>query len=314
MKMKRAQPPGAAALRRHAEARLRESRQRAAALPAAEVDTRHLVHELEVHQIELEMQNQELVRSRAEVEAGLKQYTDLYEIAPVGYFTLSRDGAIRRVNLTGAALLGMERAWLATRRFGLFVSAESRPAFNALLEKAFEGRRKETCEAALGRDGIELLWAHIDATCSEDNQECHIAVVDITGRKRAEQAIKDSRAYSDGIVNTIREPLLVLSTDLRVLSANRSFYQTFKVKPEMTDGQLISDLGNREWNIPRLRKLLEELLVDGTAFDGLEVESEFPIIGRRTMLLNARKIRAESNSTDMLLLGIEDITERKTNG
>jgi diguanylate cyclase (GGDEF)-like protein/PAS domain S-box-containing protein len=139
--------------------------------------------------------------------------------------------------------------------------------------------------------------------------QCNIR--DITARKRAERAVENSREYSESIVDTIREPLLVLSADLRVLSANRSFYSTFKVKPAETDRQLIFDLGNRQWDIPRLRELLEESLHKSIAFDDFEVEHEFPVIGRRTMLLNARKIPGESSSADMILLAIEDITERR---
>jgi len=139
--------------------------------------------------------------------------------------------------------------------------------------------------------------------------QCNVR--DITERKRAERTIKDSQEYSDSIVNTIREPLLVLSADFRVLSANRSFYAMFKVKPEETAGQTIFDLGNRQWDIPRLRELLEKSLCKSISFDDFEVEHEFPVIGRRTMLLNARKIRGESSSADMILLAVEDITERR---
>ncbi len=139
--------------------------------------------------------------------------------------------------------------------------------------------------------------------------QCNIR--DITSRKRAEREVKHSREFSDSIVNTIREPLLVLNGGLKVLSANRSFYKTFKVKPEETDGKIVFDLGNRQWDIPRLRELLEESLHKSGAFDDFEVEHEFPLIGRRTMLLNARKLRGESSAADMILLAIEDITERR---
>jgi PAS domain-containing protein len=110
-------PDQATELRRQAEAKLSERKKKAAALPATQTDPQRLVHELEVHQIELEMQNEELVQSRAQVEAGLRRYTDLYDFAPAGYFTLERDGAIHQVNLAGANLLGVERGALIKRRF-----------------------------------------------------------------------------------------------------------------------------------------------------------------------------------------------------
>ena len=126
--------------------------------------------------------------------------------------------------------------------------------------------------------------------------------------KRVEQ---ETREYAESIVDTVREGLLVLDADLRVISANRSFYETFKVKPGETEGQLLYDLGNRQWDIPKLRELLEEILPTDTTFDSFEVEHEFKIIGRRVMHLNARRIYREIDETHLILLAIEDATERK---
>jgi PAS domain S-box-containing protein len=126
--------------------------------------------------------------------------------------------------------------------------------------------------------------------------------------RRAEQ---ETREYAESIVDTVREGLVVLDADLRVISANRSFYETFKVKPGETEGELVYDLGNRQWNIPKLRELLEEILPTDTTFDNFEVEHEFKIIGRRVMHLNARRIYRETNETLLILLAIEDVTERK---
>jgi len=115
----------------------------------------------------------------------------------------------------------------------------------------------------------------------------------------------------EGIVETIREPLLVLDRDLRVVTASRSFYEFFKVKPEETVGQLIYDLGDKQWDISKLRELLETILPQQIAFDNYEVEHDFVTIGRRTLLLNARQIEREVGKERIILLAIEDITERK---
>ena len=115
----------------------------------------------------------------------------------------------------------------------------------------------------------------------------------------------------EDIVETIREPLLVLDSDLKVVLANRSFYDSFKVKPEENVGQLIYDLGNKQWDIPKLRELLETILPEKTAFDNYEVEHDFATIGRRVMLLNARQIKQAMGKERIILLAIEDITERK---
>jgi PAS domain S-box-containing protein len=126
--------------------------------------------------------------------------------------------------------------------------------------------------------------------------------------KRVDQ---ETREYAESIVDTVREGLVVLDADLRVISANRFFYATFKVKPGETEGQLLYDLGNRQWDIPKLRELLEEILPTDTTFDNFEVEHEFKMIGRRVMHLNARRIYRETNETHLILLAIEDVTERK---
>ena len=184
---------GAAELRHQAEAKRSERKKKTGPLPAAEADIRRLVHELQVHQIELEMQNEELAQSRAEVEALLRQYTDLYDFAPVGYFTLARDGAICQANLAGARLLRVERGKLIKRRFGVFVSVESRPAFNAFLEKVFTSGSKEACEVALLKDGLRPLSAHIEAICDASRgkrEACQAVVSDITLRKQAEDELR----------------------------------------------------------------------------------------------------------------------------
>ena len=121
--------------------------------------------------------------------------------------------------------------------------------------------------------------------------------------------------FAEAIVNTVREPLVVLDQDLRVVAASRSFYRTFKIDPDETEGKLLYELGDGEWDIPKLRSLLEKILpadgaIEAGAIEAYEVEHEFPGIGRRTMCLNARKVFYEAGARANILLGIEDITER----
>src|SRR4030042_1938149 len=152
-----------------------------------------------------------------------------------------------------------------------------------------------------------------------------LAIEDITERREIENGLEktrkelevtkisedEAREYAESIINTVREPLIALDQDLRVVTANRSFYGVFKVKPENTLGQLIYDLGNKQWNIPQLRELLETILPQKTSFDNYEVEHDFTTIGRRIMLLNARQIQRASGKERIILLAIEDITERR---
>ncbi|MDD1778553.1 MAG: PAS domain-containing protein [Candidatus Helarchaeota archaeon] len=129
--------------------------------------------------------------------------------------------------------------------------------------------------------------------------------------KMRELEIQDALEYTKSIINTVRAPLIILYGDLSVALANRSFYQVFKVKPEETEGKLIYDLGNRQWDIPKLRELLEDILPKTTSFDDFEVEHDFPDVGKRIMLLNACRIYLKDNRTRLIILTIEDITERK---
>jgi diguanylate cyclase (GGDEF)-like protein len=116
---------------------------------------------------------------------------------------------------------------------------------------------------------------------------------------------------AENIVETVREPLVVLNSDLKIIIANVSFYETFKVTPEETVGKFIYDLGNRQWDIPKLRVLFEEILPKNTVFNGYEVEHDFPGIGRKTILLNARQIFRKKIGSHIILLAMEDITSRK---
>ena len=117
--------------------------------------------------------------------------------------------------------------------------------------------------------------------------------------------------YAEAIVETVREPLVVLNSELRVLTANRSFYKIFHVNKNETEHKLIYDLGNGQWNNPKLRYLLNDIIPQKSFFQDFEIEHEFPVIGKRVVLLNGRKIIQKNNSEPMILLAIEDITEKK---
>ena len=119
---------------------------------------------------------------------------------------------------------------------------------------------------------------------------------------------KDAQEYAENIVETIREPLIVLDKDLKVISANNAFYRNFKVKSEETIGKFIYNLGNRQWDIPQLKKLLEDILSTNTSFEDFEVEHDFPNIGAKKMILNARRIHQKGKTPELILLAIEDVT------
>jgi PAS domain S-box-containing protein len=159
-------------------------------------------------------------------------------------------------------------------------------------------------------DGVEIIGGgnlehRIDDVGDDELSDLARASNQMVAKQKA------SQEYSESIINTVREPLIALDQDLRVVTASRSFYEFFKVKPEDTVGQLIYDLGNRQWDIPKLRELLEDILPKKVAFDNYEVEHNFTGVGKRIMLLNARQIQRALGKEKIILLAIEDITERK---
>ena len=200
-----------AKLRRRAEARLRNQRKslwskagdqpRTGSGSRSEADTLRLLHELEVHQIELELQNAELQKSRDDMEAILERYTDLYDFAPVGYLSIDTEGLILEVNLTGAALLGVERSRLIRLRLERFVAPASRTIFRTYLEKVFAGTKDQVCEALLLKEDGGTFWASFRAASAVSlkgmGKWCRVTFGDITIRKQAEEAQRRVEVLAD---------------------------------------------------------------------------------------------------------------------
>jgi len=132
-----------------------------------------------------------------------------------------------------------------------------------------------------------------------------------TGFREQFSEVSDALAFAQGIVDTVRQPVLILDSDLRVIAANRAFYSGFKVTPESTQGRLLYALGDGQWDIPRLRALLERILPEKGVMEDYGVEHDFPGLGHRAMCLNARQVFYKAGASTTILLGIEDITERR---
>jgi PAS domain S-box-containing protein len=160
-----------------------------------------LLHELQVHQIELEMQNEELMRSKLEADQALAKYSDLYEFAPIGLFTLDTHCQILEVNLMGAMLLGMERRFLLNRRFEKFVVPEDRHALGHFCDQAFRTGVKQTCELRLIKVEGPEVYVRIEGTATNDSmlndRRFGLAVIDITERKLAENALKQAQTSAE---------------------------------------------------------------------------------------------------------------------
>jgi PAS domain S-box-containing protein len=291
-------------LRREAERQLAARDSRIATLEHADLVS--LAHELAVHQIELEIQNEELRHTRTLAEEARDRYLDLYDFAPVGYFTLDEHSRIVEANLTGCRLLNVQRQDLLRTRFTQFILKEDAERFYFHRKSVHEGSIRQTCELKMQGANGAAFDARLESIQAGEGR-LRVAVIDITERKRAERELAEAKEYAENIVKTVHEPLVVLTPELTVKSANAAFYAHFRISPEQSCGRRIYDLGNGQWNIPALRVLLEDVLPANSVFDDFEVRHDFEDIGQRVMLLNGRRL----DHVQLILLGIRDITERK---
>ena len=272
--------------------------------------------QLEGQQIELELQNEELRNTREELELSRNRFAELYDFAPVGYFTFDQSGLIREMNLAGARLLGGDRKTLTAKRFAGFIAdPKDRALFADHLAGVLQGEGMQSFEVMLtGKDGAviygQLQSVRVDSGADKEGYVL-CSIVDGTVAKKLAAEVQEALEYSESIVETVRKPLVVLSPELKILTANHSFYETFQVSPEETLGNFIYDLGNRQWDIPKLRVLFEDILPNESVFNGYEVDHVFLDIGRKVILLNAREILRENIGSHIILLAMEDITARR---
>jgi PAS domain S-box-containing protein len=222
-----------------------------------------------------------------------------------------KDGAIIDVNKAALSFYGYTREQLLAMRItdiNTLSASEVGQAMSSILPK--DGKRFEF-QHRLSDGSLRDVEVSSSRIQFGRRTVLHSIIHDITKRKQVEMEIQDAREYAENIVETVREPLLVLNSDLKILTANHSFFDTFKVVPGETIGNFIYDIGSRQWDIPRLRLLLEEILPHETTFNGYEVEHDFPDIGRKIILLNARQIFRKNIGSHIILLAMEDITKRK---
>lgn len=170
-----------------------ESRAVSFGAPFSEVDLLRLNHELEVHQVELELMNEELQRSVAAVRALSEKYVELYDFAPAGYITLSEEGMITEGNFAASSLLGLSRSQLIGQSFARFVSLECRTLYSGFLRNAFKRERKEYCEIALSVSKGKTIDAHLTGVVELGQEQCFITISDISERKRAEKELSKAR-------------------------------------------------------------------------------------------------------------------------
>jgi two-component system CheB/CheR fusion protein len=269
--------------------------------------------ELETSKEELQSLNEELVTVNSELQAKIEQLAgmqndmkNLLDNINIGTIFLDQNLAIRRFTREAARVyrlvstdVGRPLADIKSDLAGEDLLTDVRAVLDTL----------SSCEREVRTRNGAWYLARIQPYRTLDNVIDGVVLTfsDISKRVEAESAVQAQREMAEGIVDTMREPLLVLDQTAKVVSASRAFYRAFQVTPEDTLGRSLFELGNRQWNIQALREMLENILQHGESFDDFLVAHDFPAIGHRKMLLNARRIVANSGASPQVLLAMEEV-------
>jgi PAS domain S-box-containing protein len=307
---------GAGKLRHRAEQRLRQQPTGDARVETT-ADAQRILHELQVHQVELELQNEELRQAKAEVEAGLEKYTDLYDFSPVGYFTLAANGAIQLVNLTGASLVGIDRSHLMGRPFGQLLSSAHRPAFNSFLKQVFAGQNKQSGDFELASQGEPTRTVNIKARCMPSGLECRAVVADVTQRLRDAEILRASEESYRALFEL--SPVAVYSIDPSGLirQFNRHAVELWGREPALgdTDERFCGSFKMFRPDgsfMPHEQSPMAEVVSGRTAETrDAEVLIERPDGSRVTVLVNICPMRNGRGEITGAINCFYDITERK---
>jgi PAS domain S-box-containing protein len=269
-------------------------------------DTRRLNHELEVNHVELELQNQELRQARAEFEAN---YDDLYDSAPVGYFTLGRYGDVEKTNLTGAGMLGQPRALLLGRRFASFVTPGSLTCFNEFLCRVMRGYDTESCTVTLMKRGNTPVVAYVEATGAGPDSNCRAVVVDITSAEQARLALREREAHLKLALAASDMGVWEWERDTGDIYWSPECFKIFGVDCFCPTLDTVARLLHPE-DAPRVRSIVSQALADGTE---QSVECRIIRPDGRVIWIRARcQVQYDEARKSLRLIGIaQDITERR---
>jgi PAS domain S-box-containing protein len=311
-------------LYRNAEARLRKQKknQRTKVVEMNPEDDPHrLLHKLQVHQIELEMQNTELQEARNRTEVLLEKYTDLYDFAPAGYFSLDERGQILEVNLTGTTLLGVRRSQLINRRLQSFITPMAQPDFLTFLKRVFEGTGNQVCEATLLREEGTPFFANFQGipavSVTGPQKWCRIVVTDITARQQAENALRLSEERFRALFEV--GPVAIYSCDSlgMIQEFNRRAVELWGREPALGNPKELFCGSFKLFRpdgmiIPRAKFPMAEVL-SGKKSEILDVEGivERPDGSRINCIVNIRPLKDQYGNITGAINCFYDITERK---
>ncbi len=202
-------------------------------VPLEPTELARVIHEMRVHQVELELQNEELIDARAELEENSERLIELYDFAPVGYFSISAGGFIRQLNLKGAAMLGEERARLLGKSFATFVVEQDRQNFDRFLSQVFAGQQTLPCEVGLQGDRQDAVIASLSGALSGDGLVCRMAAMDVTEQRRVEAAMRAKNEDLDRIFELSHDLLAIAGCDGRFRRVNPAFERMLGYSPEV---------------------------------------------------------------------------------
>jgi PAS domain S-box-containing protein len=204
------------------------------------VTTLKLIHELEVHQIELEMQNEELLLAKEQAEQAIEKYTELYDYAPCGYFTLSQEGKVIEANRTGYDMLGKRHSSILNSQFGFFITDDTKNIFNAFLEKLFKTKVRESCEVNLINKDNKSFFGYLSGVVAANPERCNITLIDITELKEAEFALHSSKEKYCNLLNNLDEGIIVHASDSSILLSNPKASELLGLSEEQMKGKQIT--------------------------------------------------------------------------
>ena len=315
MKKKSLKPEVSASLRQKAEKQLNQRSSKANNL-VSETEMLKLIHELEVHQIELELQNEELVLANNKARAATEKYEELYDFAPSGYFALSRQGKILEMNLRTAQMLGKERSFLINSPFDSFIKKESRSVFLTFLEEIFQGKNNAICDVPLGCKDDKCLYVHLTGIISENSEQCLVTATDITERKKAEDDLRKNLAKYQVLIDAFPIAITISDKEGNIVETNEKAIELLGLPREE---HLKRKIKGEDWKIIKtdgtffppdeyasVKALNENILVENVEMGIIKPDEDITWLN-----VTAAPIPIEEFG---VVIAYSDITERKQMG